>query len=1070
MLDNLTLRCKQGDEFSDNEDYDTVANLKKGYTIRNGVDKNNKMYADAFMYVGSENQVTLGGSFQNAGTYVQNGPMSIQGYHGSSSEADGSDAAFINQNNAVAHFGGGVNTNSNAITNTAGASFSCEGDLNYGIVLLNCGSFIVTGDIYQNKNSVNSWSWRSGNSMSIMNGFASIRGTEYPSSTLYCGGTIQLGLTEIGGEAGSVFNMGTLYVTDDLNVYCNKNRSYFVTAIWNYNNANTFIGGDCFGGGGIATGSDTIFMVGDDYKSKRSTKINCKMFGYKTVDAGNFYTYSDEDTYSKAYFYVGGNMISNVLGGNVKASTFPTTVVPENNSRDLDIYSNTNMYVGGSLYVNSKLYMKQNVTMLVAGEKSLYDENNNPLEILFDADLSDPYREPLRKRIKSVMDGTNYKVFVYQLLDENICSRIVCNGNMFVKDTSKIRDMTKNWIYGDFKCNNFVEIGKSLYDDNRDESMATANPYKKAGETKSRYVFSNAGVMNVSGNFSSGKYTKVYASTTLRVGGDFVSSGYLTLRHDAKIYVGKKLKAATSIDGGSYSEFHVAGSMQASSSFIKLRDAVTCVVGGNMTALSYIELGKSGDYTRKVTTNADGSKTVTESDIHGVTEGTEDVYNENFGETVGENSGSGTGAAEDIVAGEEIIVDTETIETTKELSNDESDKAVGGEFYIGKVLASYTSYIKEFAYSRVAVGNYVFTPKYLTLRHNSDMWVMPENFENETFVSKSYVPQSDGTFWGDVKDRINELAFNVSQTFTPKNGSIYTLGELTLNKNASLMGTYDCVVQGQCVLRQDSLVYIGNDFNVTAKSINVTLDSLTGKTSLCGFDTYGTAAQTYKLQCPHIEDHHGKSEGKYYTSYVLASSYDPAKTYTCQLCGREIESEYISEKQQSYPVVIYADNSINILTTIDMKLTYLVANRGDVNLYDVYSNSENAANNATQLPNAICSYNGDINFFSMYGKIGALFYCPNGNLDIDGYYVELWGSGIGDTVTVNTYYLALHRFTNWRTMKLDMAESGSVYLISENEYERQVENIDDIYMYDPSSSDSTGGASLFFDLNKEDEG
>jgi hypothetical protein len=150
-----------------------------------------------------------------------------------------------------------------------------------------------------------------------------------------------------------------------------------------------------------------------------------------------------------------------------------------------------------------------------------------------------------------------------------------------------------------------------------------------------------------------------------------------------------------------------------------------------------------------------------------------------------------------------------------------------------------------------------------------------------------------------------------------------------------------------------------------------------------------------------------------------------------------------------------------------MQLTYLVANHGDVNLYDIYSNSDNAETNAKQLPNAICSYQADINYFAMYGQMGALFYCPNGNLDIDGYYVELWGSGIGDTVSVNTYYLKLHRFTNWASMELNLASYGKTYLISEEEYESQTNNVDDIFMDDSKSSsgDSTGGASLFFDLN-----
>lgn len=43
---------------------------------------------------------------------------------------------------------------------------------------------------------------------------------------------------------------------------------------------------------------------------------------------------------------------------------------------------------------------------------------------------------------------------------------------MFVRDTAKMRDMTKNYIAGNFKGNDYVEIGKSLLDDDEDRSQA----------------------------------------------------------------------------------------------------------------------------------------------------------------------------------------------------------------------------------------------------------------------------------------------------------------------------------------------------------------------------------------------------------------------------------------------------------------------------------------------------------------------------------------------------------------------------------------------------------------------
>ena len=413
----------------------------------------------------------------------------------------------------------------------------------------------------------------------------------------------------------------------------------------------------------------------------------------------------------------------------------------------------------------------------------------------------------IKANIQNLLNSDDYKLFVFQCLDENICSKIIVNGSMFVRDTAKMRDMTKNYIAGNFKGNDYVEIGKSLLDDDEDRSQAAVADGKfwTKGDSLKTYTFANAGYTYVGGNFESGKYTKLYASTTLKVKDDYISNKYLTLRHDAKIYVGKKLKALTSIEGGSYSEFHVGGSLQASTSWIKLRDCTTVAVGGNFTALSYIELGKYGDYVRTI----NGNK-VTEQTAHGVTEGEEPKYDTSTDSGDGSSSeGDKTSGSTD--AGQDSTnsnLDNDSLNAQKELEEDSSDLAKGGNFFIGQSLVSYTGQIFEYAYSQVTVGNYVFTPKYLTLRHNADMWVMPETFKNATYKHKPYVSDSDGSLWGDILDALKKFNYTIKDTFSPKQGSIYTLGSLTLNKNASLMGTYDCLVQGQCIFRQDALVYL----------------------------------------------------------------------------------------------------------------------------------------------------------------------------------------------------------------------------------------------------------------------
>ena len=513
--------------------------------------------------------------------------------------------------------------------------------------------------------------------------------------------------------------------------------------------------------------------------------------------------------------------------------------------------------------------------------------------------------------------------------------------------------------------------------------------------------------MYVGGNFNSSRYTKIYASTHLKVKDDFTSGQYLTLRHDAEIDVGKKLKAFSSIDGGVYSTFRVNGSMEASTSFIKLRDRCDCFVGGDMTAMSYIELGKYDETIQ----DANGARLATIT--AGVNDGgvidykDKDDSHPEYGQE--QDGGTNAGADGSDVHEGEAIVDQKTIDTREELSLDSSDLAQGGQFYIGKKLVTYTGYIKEFAYSRVAVGNYIFAPKYITLRSNADMWVLPPSFGEDTYEHIPVATRNDGTILGWILDRVDEFRDTLQDKFAPHNGSIYTLGELTLNKNASLFGTYDCKVNGQCILRESSLIYLGHNFNLTAPSVNKPISNI------------------ISLFTTKDDDDNPINIAGFYTD------------------GRASANGY------TFPVVVYADNEINIATTINMKLTYLVANRGDVNLYNIYSIGENAERNAKQLPNAISSYQGDVNYNAIYGKLGALMYAPNGNVLLDGYYSEIWGSIVGDRVITKTYYMALHRFTNWRTMDLQVAESGSVYLISQNEYEATTSNVDDIYMFDETS-------------------
>lgn len=599
-------------------------------------------------------------------------------------------------------------------------------------------------------------------------------------------------------------------------------------------------------------------------------------------------------------------------------------------------------------------------------------------------------------------------------------------------------------------------------------------------------------------------YIDAQNHTDLFARGDIKAGRYIVLQEDSVLYCGKTLRAATSIEAKTNSTVFVQGDVKAVLSTIKIRDGSTVFCGGSMTSLRYIELGKfdekyinsrhalsectcdhkctssddatsqecaycQNDYTRcKVKAEC----ICTSPCLDEASRNTScPVCNENFEECEYQGQCNCTTAcSKDSVNKDcpECSKDwnrcsfnnegAEEEEILKnDLGDDVTDKANGGTFYIGGALLSYNGYIREYGFSKVVVGKYVYTRNYLTLRSNADMWVLPETFNNNTYKKIVPVIESDGTLLGEIKKFIKSTAYQIKDFFSFKNGSVYSMGEITLNKNSSLMGTHDCYSFDQFLLKHDSLAYFGHDIKNYASSLQIDFDS---NTPLVGFAAEGEVYTT--MRCTSDKHPHG------YTVYT--KNYDPNKTYVCDKCGATLSKSTV-KTNVTCPVTVYANNEIDIITSTDLKLCYMVACNGDVNILDVYSTSSNNDNNTKQLPNAIASYNGNISYQTMYGKISALFYAPLGNIKLDGYYQEVWGSLIGNTITVSTYYINLHRFTNWRTMDLEIAEVGNVYLVPKGEYEKASNNVDDRYLTTGNTDDETkGGASLFFDKSVLDNG
>ncbi|MBR2278299.1 MAG: hypothetical protein IJ872_03700, partial [Eubacterium sp.] len=890
---------------------DANKNPAKGWSLRNGWEEGRTDASFiAYNYGNSGPLMTFKGYVKNAGRIAMNYGLSVEGY--CTEDGMRKDYAFVNWAGADAQFAGEFRCNSNRFFNKWNTSFGCDGRFTYAEIAYNCGQMYVGGDLidgYDSSFSIrgaddyrdNEVGWFNINgspsrSFSFMNGLYKItadttnRTSEFtwPEASLFVGGNMQMGNYESEKKAGTVINIGNMYTRGYLKVYSwggnettDTGPAFYQTSLMAVNNSNTFVGGECYSGSAAVTGKNTIFMCDGDLRVRRPLKVNMWFKYYNNGGtAGDVISYfedgqyknkgwlgSGDDGFRSCYMRVGGSIYANVEGRDLENFLFTTLagdVVPYDHSRDIDIQANANIVIGGGFYCPQKLYLKQNVKMIICNQNDgLYDSNGNLNwkargldELASASDKNNPavygpgVTDTLTRNVNNILDwiqnkraGEECALFAYQLLDMNICSTLVVNGNAYVRDTCKIRDMTKTYVEGDFIARDYLEVGKSLSEGSADATEARLDKYKETGENDTDYVFSNAGYMYVKGNLTSKKYTKIYASTTVRVGGNMeagdwtqiLGNPYITLRHDARAFVGGNMRAYSSIDSGAYSEMYVGGNVTAYTQNIKLRDQMTCYIGGDIAAATYLELGKYDDQFYRGVKSKRVQRYLSEAqdareraDEQGtVTDGGEFGYNGDEHERKDNETSSEAGTS-DNQDEHDITTDTnqQFVNTDSELEKDDSDLAVGSEYYIGGNIVSFTKYIQEYAYSRIVSGGYVVSPQHITLRHNADMWVLPEVFNKTTYHTTEFEYKDgwDNDLWSKFKTQIQKAAHDIKEDFEPKAGSVYSLGQLTLNKNTSLMGTYDTMVFGQTVLRKSSLVFMGHDFDCWAPSYNIQSD------------------------------------------------------------------------------------------------------------------------------------------------------------------------------------------------------------------------------------------------------
>lgn len=368
-------------------------------------------------------------------------------------------------------------------------------------------------------------------------------------------------------------------------------------------------------------------------------------------------------------------------------------------------------------------------------------------------------------------DGIAFNEWFYSIF--------ACNGSLDFRGTVKMRDGTKTFINGNLTTNKYLEIGKSF--DGQDEAYDPVNPT----------FVQCSGDVRVNGS-----YLKLFARSTLNAGGSIVSTSYITLRHHANIRALGDV-SGTQLDIGSGSVACAGGSMKARTSNIKIRDDCTVYVGGknggNLQALSYIEIGKHENEPYKYkdcATNRNGDKaSVDENNKIDVDDGStggsgedntgeNEPKNEKVERMTCPNCGKSGSIADGMFTEDKSgDVPTYTCTSCNHTFGDnsdafEGDSAVGSTVYVNGTIKSTLSYLKLFGYTNAYANKSIRSLKYITLRHHSGLYVLTGS-PDATGIAYDY----------DNSARLLDANGNVVPNFyvdtnskSPEYGSIYYYG------------------------------------------------------------------------------------------------------------------------------------------------------------------------------------------------------------------------------------------------------------------------------------------------------
>ena len=952
------------------------------------------------------------------------------------------------------------------------------------------------------------------NGISLQNGNKSNQSPE-----IYVGGNL--------GCYAAVDNFGQIYVAGDVETTKKYNAKTYSAGqqstgvgLDNENNSVFMAGGTVNTNNGkdertsITVRSNSVFYGASNVKTSRNFIVGNAFLqgGTTSQDGAEQYAYMTSDAYKGLDNSVAGYQIctavvpgamkvvndSNVGVGEISASEIEGIVYDQYGNKIDDITSVYGKYViytytanghdGSMVYDFGFAYIDGTLTTGTGssnyvqpyGKSVLYVAGNpvHSADSYYNSKYGIETHHIFTFPYSRVYCGGNLKTYGGNsdsiALNEWFYTFMYIDGSAEFAGKVKMRDATTTIVNGPIKAGSYVEIGKAP--DGDDEAIDEHN-----------YAF-----VQCDGDFTAGGYIKIYARATLNSNGN-ISNGlnYITLRHHAAIRAAEDITCSQA-DIGSGSVVYAGKDFTALVSTMKIRDDCEVSVGGNgggnLSALSYIEIGKHEDEQYKYNSWSENRKKndssldyevpdngETGSGSVDVPTGDDSVNNDritcpNCGEQGTIASGKFSSTVTDGVRNYKCARCATVFDDTADAFED--DDALGSTVYVNGTINSVTSYLKLFANTQAYATQSIRSFKYITLRHHAGLYVTTES------------PNAQGIMYDyDADSRLLDSSGNAVEGFfvdtdtsSSEYGSIFYYPAQVQRDDGSTVTRrlYGFTVQADYsesftpdetkgTLYQNILYYYEDGEKVYyTKSTDVEVNGeIQQAVDYYGFENgalvlgsgdslVGTQVNSREISLVvtegSISSYGPLSVNTYAHVYSTGDIFSSGKTYIGDGAVVYAEGDYMCTKLISISSLIDGNSvcgfemkhgalrtggDIRIFSCSEIEGGTIDA-IGDITFDSIYTNYDydgsNAYTDEKDIDLFICSRNGDVNFHCLYSSTGGVTYAPNGKISADGVYFEHNGSFIAGDNDINCFYINLHRLDNLATLDLEWVSPDQVYL------------------------------------------